>query len=73
MVSFTVVGTTGNAHAVNQFLFESCTGLSSCHSNRVLAVHISIVLDHTQCKTTTVNHNELRTNTFIEVIYCPTG
>lgn len=58
---FTVVGTTGNAHAVRLFPTESCTCPSTGCCYHLLAVRMSIGLEDKQ-KRKKVNLTQLRRN-----------
>lgn len=58
---FTVVGTTGNAHAVRLFPRESCTCPSTNRCYHILAVRMSIGLEDIDAKKT-INLTQLRRN-----------
>ena len=58
---FTVVGTSGNPHAVRVFPTESCTCPSTSQCYHILAVRISIGLDDANSKKK-VNLTQLRRN-----------
>lgn len=59
---FTIVGTTGNAHAVRLFPKESCTCPSTGLCYHIVAAKLSIGLNVTT-KSTRVNLSQLRRNT----------
>lgn len=59
---FTVVGTTGNPHAVKLFPTEKCTCASTFRCYHILAVRISIGLEDVKSKRK-INLTQLRRNT----------
>ena len=59
---FTVIGTTGNAHAVRIFPSENCTCPSTSRCYHIIAVRMSIGLDDKGSKKK-INLTQLRRNT----------
>ena len=59
---FTVVGTTGNPHAVKLFPNEKCTCASTSHCYHILAARMSVGLEDVKSKCK-VNLTQLRRNT----------
>ena len=59
---FTVIGTTGNAHAIRIFPKESCTCPSTSRCYHILAVRMSIGLEDVNSRRK-INLTQLRRNT----------